>query len=92
MTGSNSYTPLVARAHAYWRPRLRGGVLVTLGTLAYVALASAFGDSPSFITALIGMLGSLAAMAWVSWLEVRRATRDDAAHASTSTQRDAGTT
>jgi hypothetical protein len=90
VTGSASRTPLVDRARTYWYPRLRGGVLVLLGTLAYAAFAAAFGDSPSFVTALIGMCGSLAAMAWVWWLESRRAAKDDAAHANA--QRDAGTT
>jgi hypothetical protein len=82
--------PTVEGARAHWYPRLRGGITVIAGTLAYVALASAFGNDASFATALIGMLGSLAAMAWVWWLETRRAKKDAAA--SPTRQRDAGTT
>ena len=48
---------------------------IIAGTLAYVALASAFGNDASFGTAFVGMLGSLAAMAWVWFLEARRAAR-----------------
>jgi hypothetical protein len=90
VTGSAPRTPLVDRAWSYWHPRVRGGLLVILGTLAYAAVAAAFGESPGFVTALIGMCGSLAAMAWVWWLESRRAAKEDAAHADD--QRDAGTT
>lgn len=45
------------------------------GTLAYVALGSAFGTEAGIGTALVGMLGSLAAMSVVWWLEARRAAK-----------------
>ena len=66
-------TPAETRAH--WYPRLRGGLTVIGGTLAYVALAAAFGNAPSFVTALVGMLGSVAMMSWVWYLESRRAAK-----------------
>ena len=90
MPQPDSAPPAVDGARAFWYPRIRGGVTVILGTLAYVALASAFGNDASFVTALIGMIGSLAAMGWVWWLEKRRADKDAAA--SAKRQRDAGTT
>ena len=86
----SSPPPTVEGARAHWYPRMRGGVTVIAGTLAYVALASAFGNDASFGTALIGMLGSLAAMGWVWWLEKRRAERD--AVRAQSRQRGPGTT
>lgn len=86
MPRPDSTPPTPDATRAYWYPRVRGGLTIIGGTLAYVALASAFGNDPSFWTALVGMLGSLAAMAWVWFLERRRAER----HAGT--QRGAGTT
>ena len=94
---SSPHSPDSTRA--FWYPRVRGALTIIAGTLAYVALASAFGNAPSFWTALVGMLGSLAAMGWVWFLEARRAARDAAAaqRATSRTtpranQRDAGTT
>jgi hypothetical protein len=85
-------TPLTADStRAYWYPRVRGGMTIIGGTLAYVALASAFGNDACFATALVGMLGSLAAMCWIWWLEARRSARADAS-ARARGQRDAGTT
>lgn len=43
------------------------------GTLAYVALAAAFGNAPGFVTTLVGMIGSIVMMSWVWYLEARRA-------------------
>lgn len=71
----SSPPPTPDETRAYWYPRVRGGVTVIAGTLAYVALASAFGNTPSFITALVGMLGSVIMMSWVWYLEARRAAR-----------------
>jgi hypothetical protein len=85
---STPHTPEDTRA--YWYPRVRGGITVIVGTLAYVALASAFGNDASFGTALVGMLGSLASMSWIWWLEARRAART--ASRPNTAQRDAGTT
>ena len=81
MPKPDSTPPSVAGARAYWYPRMRGGFTVLLGTLAYVALAAAFGTDPTFATALVGMTGSLAAMGCVWWLEARRAVKDSAATA-----------
>lgn len=91
MERPDSTPPTVDGARAHWYPRIRGGITVIAGTLAYVALASAFGNDASFGAALIGMLGSLAAMGCVWWLEARRAAKDAAA-ASAKSQRGAGTT
>ena len=91
MPRPDSTPPTVDGARAYWYPRLRGGITVVAGTLAYVALAAAFGNVASFGTAFIGMLGSLVAMGWVWWLEARRAAKD-AVTASANRQRGAGTT
>jgi hypothetical protein len=90
MASRDSTPPTPESTRAFWYPRVRGGLTVIAGTLAYVALAGAFGNDASFGTAFIGMLGSLAAMAWVWWLEARRAAK----HAATArpAQRDAGTT
>jgi len=69
---------------------VRGGLTVVAGTLAYVAVGSAFGTEAGIGTAVIGMLGSLAAMSAVWWLEARRA----ATHRArlTPAQRGSGTT
>ena len=79
MPKPDSTPPTVAGARAYWYPRMRGGLTVLLGTLAYVSLAAAFGNDPTFATALVGMIGSLIAMGWVWWLEARRAAKGAAA-------------
>ncbi|MES3034681.1 MAG: hypothetical protein V4813_11855 [Gemmatimonadota bacterium] len=71
----SSPPPTPFETRAYWYPRVRGGVTVIAGTLAYVALASAFGNAPSFVTALVGMLGSVIMMSWVWYLEARRAAK-----------------
>ena len=71
----SSPPPSPGETRAYWYPRVRGGVTVIGGTLAYVALASAFGNTPSFVTALVGMLGSVIMMSWVWFLEARRAAK-----------------
>jgi len=73
---------------------VRGGVTVIAGTLAYVALASAFGDAPSFLSALVGMIGSIVMMSIVWWLEARRATHHAARPETRAAadQRDRGTT
>ncbi len=86
----DSTPPTRENTRAFWFPRIRGGITVIAGTLAYVALASAFGNDASFGTALVGMLGSLAAMRWVWWLEDRRAAKVDGN--AGPPQRDAGTT
>jgi hypothetical protein len=78
MAPHDSTPPTPESTRAFWYPRLRGGLTVVAGTLAYVALAAAFGNDASFGTAFIGMLGSLAAMAWVWWLEARRAAKHSA--------------
>jgi hypothetical protein len=57
---------------------MRGAVTIIGGMLAYTALASAFGESPTYLTAVVGLLGSLAAIVWVWWLEMRRSRKDDA--------------
>jgi NAD(P)H-hydrate repair Nnr-like enzyme with NAD(P)H-hydrate dehydratase domain len=82
--------PTPEETRAYWRPRVRGGVTVIAGTLAYVAVGSAFGTEAGIGTALVGMLGSLAAMSVVWWLEAKRA----AAYRArlVATQRGPGTT
>lgn len=67
--------PTPAETRAYWYPRVRGGLTVIGGTLAYVALAAAFGNTPSFGTALVGMVGSIVMMSWVWYLESRRAAK-----------------
>lgn len=69
--GSTQLTP--ADTRAFWYPRVRGGITVVAGTLAYVALGAAFGTDAGIGTALVGMLGSLATMCAVWWLEARRA-------------------
>lgn len=86
MSRPDSTPPSPEATSAFWYPRVRGGITIIAGTLAYVALASAFGNAPGFWTALVGMLGSLAAMSWVWFLERRRAARHVAS------QRGAGTT
>ncbi len=86
MPRPHSTPPTIAGARAYWYPRMRGGLTVLFGALAYVALAAAFGSDPTFATALVGMIGSLIAMGWVWWLEARRAAKNAAA-ASGSRQR-----
>ena len=86
--------PSPAQTRAFWYPRVRGAITVIAGTLAYVALASAFGDTPSFLTAFVGMIGSVAMMCIVWWLEARRASHH-AARPETraaAAQRDGGTT
>jgi len=86
--------PSPQETRAFWYPRVRGGITVIAGTLAYVALASAFGDAPSFLSAFVGMIGSLAMMCIVWWLEARRAAHH-AARPETraaAAQRDRGTT
>lgn len=88
---TDSTPPTPDDARAYWHPRLRGALTVIGGTLAYVALASAFGNTASFGTAFVGMVGSTAAMGWVWWLEARHAAKHAAAQRA-SAQRDAGTT
>jgi len=75
MPQPDSPLPTSADTRAFWFPRLRGGITVLAGALAYVAVASAFGNDASFGTALVGMLGSLAAMGCVWWLEARRAAK-----------------
>ncbi len=67
--------PTPGETRAFWYPRVRGGITVIAGTLAYVALAAAFGSAPTFVTALVGMLGSIVMMTWVWYLESRRAER-----------------
>ncbi len=67
--------PTPSETRAFWYPRIRGGITVIAGTLAYVALAAAFGNAPSFVTALVGMLGSIVMMSWVWYLESRRAAK-----------------
>ena len=67
--------PTPPETRAYWYPRVRGGLTVVGGTLAYVAVAAAFGNAPSFVTALVGMLGSVGMMSWVWYLEARRAAK-----------------
>jgi hypothetical protein len=79
MPKPDSPPPTVVGARAYWYPRMRGGLTVLLGTLAYVSLAAAFGSDPTFATALVGMVGSLVAMGFVWWLEARRAAKNAAA-------------
>jgi hypothetical protein len=86
----DSTPPTADNARAFWHPRIRGGVTIIAGTLAYVALASAFGNDASFGTAFVGMVGSLVAMRFVWWLEERRAAKDAAK--APPAQRDAGTT
>ncbi len=71
--------PAPSETRAYWYPRVRGGLTVIGGTLAYVAVAAAFGNAPSFVTALVGMLGSVGMMSWVWFLEARRATKSNPA-------------
>lgn len=83
MASHDSPPPTPAETRAFWYPRVRGAMTLIAGTLAYVALASAFGNDPSFGTAFVGMLGSLAAMAWVWFLEARRAAK----HAASSPPR-----
>jgi hypothetical protein len=90
MSGPGSEPTLAARTRAYWYPRVRGGLLVLAGTLAYTALTATFGETPGFGSALIGMCGSLLSMSFVWWLEARRSAREDAAAARS--QRGAGTT
>lgn len=75
MTQPESTPPTPDETFAFWSPRLRGGVTVVAGTLAYVALGAAFGTEAGIGTACVGMLGSLAAMRVVWWLEARRAAR-----------------
>lgn len=70
---SEAPPPTPAETRSYWYPRLRGGITVIAGSLAYIAVGSAFGTAPSAWTALVGMLGSLAAMGCVWFLEARRA-------------------
>lgn len=89
MSQADSTPPTPENTHAFWYPRVRGGITVIAGTLAYVALGSAFGTEAGIGSALVGMLGSLAAMAVVWWLEARRAARH---HRAAQAQRDAGTT
>lgn len=79
MTGPDLHTDRATPTRDHWQPRVRGGITIIGGTLAYVALAAMFGNPPSFVTALVGMLGSLAAMCWVWFLEARRSARHDAA-------------
>ena len=67
--------PTPAATRAFWFPRVRGGVTVIAGTLAYVALAAAFGNAPGFVTTLVGMIGSIVMMSWVWYLESRRAAK-----------------
>ncbi len=80
MASHDSPPPTPAETRAFWYPRVRGAMTIIAGTLAYVALAAAFGNDASFGTAFVGMLGSLAAMAWVWFLEARRAAK----HAASS--------
>ncbi len=82
--------PSPEETRAFWRPRVRGGITVIAGTLAYVAVGSAFGTEAGIGTAVVGMLGSLAAMSAVWWLEAKRA----AAHRARilAAQRGPGTT
>ena len=75
MASQDSPPPTPAETRAFWYPRVRGAITIIAGTLAYVALASAFGNDASFGTAFVGMIGSLAAMAWVWFLEARRAAK-----------------
>ena len=79
MASQDSPPPTPAETRAFWYPRVRGAITIIAGTLAYVALASAFGNDASFGTAFVGMIGSLAAMAWVWFLEARRAAKHAAA-------------
>lgn len=72
MTPADSAAPAPENTRAYWYPRVRGGLTVIGGTLAYVAIASAFGNDASFGTAFVGMIGSLVMMLCVWWLEARR--------------------
>ncbi len=69
----SSPPPAPEETRAFWYPRVRGGITVIAGTLAYVAIAAAFGNAPSFMTAFVGMIGSIAMMSWVWYLEARRA-------------------
>lgn len=75
MTPPDSTPPTPDSTRAYWYPRVRGGITIIAGTLAYVALGAAFGTDAGFGTAFVGMIGSLAAMLVVWWLEARRAAR-----------------
>jgi hypothetical protein len=77
--------PTPTETRAFWYPRVRGGITVIVGTLAYVALAAAFGNTPSFATAFVGMVGSIVMMSWVWYLESRRAAKH---HGPTSVPRD----
>ena len=90
MTQPDSTQPSPEETRAYWYPRVRGGITVVAGTLAYVAVGSAFGTDAGLGTAVVGMLGSLASMSAVWWLEARRA----ALHRArlTAAQRRSGTT
>lgn len=90
MNQPDSTPPTPDSTRAYWFPRVRGAITVIVGTLAYVALGSAFGTEAGIGSAVVGMFGSLAAMSLVWWLEARRAARHHAAHSRS--QRDAGTT
>jgi len=67
--------PTQTETRSFWYPRVRGGITVIAGTLAYVAIAAAFGNTPSFTTAFVGMLGSIIMMSWVWYLESRRAVK-----------------
>ena len=75
MTQPDSTPPTPESTRAYWYPRVRGGITVIAGTLAYVALGSAIGTEAGIGTALVGMLGSLGAMCVVWWLEAKRAAK-----------------
>jgi hypothetical protein len=74
--------PTPGETRSYWAPRVRGGVTVIAGTLAYVALGSAFGTAAGIGSAVVGMLGSIGAMCVVWWLEARRAARFHASRRS----------
>jgi hypothetical protein len=80
VTPPDSDAPAPDNARAYWYPRVRGGLTVIGGTLAYVAIASAFGNDASFGTAFVGMIGSLVMMLWVWWLEARRNAKPCSGH------------
>lgn len=84
--------PTPQDTRAFWFPRVRGGLTVIAGTLAYVALASAFGNAPGFLSAFVGMIGSIVMMSIVWWLEARRAAHHAARPDTRAAQRDGGGT
>ena len=76
--------PAPHETHAFWYPRVRGAITVVAGTLAYGALAGAFGADLGFGSALVGLAGSLIMMVIVWKLEARRAAKHHGRPASTT--------